>query len=85
MPGEIVFYTKLQCSLCDEGILEVMKVAEMYGVGVKKKNIQDDAALYYRHRFRIPVVEYAGVEIGWGRLKAKELEKNMAPLIQRKT
>ena len=85
MSGEIVFYTKLQCPLCDEGILEVMKVAERYGIGVKKMNIQDDAALYSRHRFRIPVVEYAGVEIGWGRLEAKELEKNMAPLTKRKT
>jgi len=74
----LTFYTKPGCSLCDQGYPLVEELAERFGLEVRRVDIRSDPALVERHGQRIPVLELDGEELGWGRLSARALERNLA-------
>ena len=73
----VVFYSKPDCPLCDEGFRKVARLAGLHGLVVKKVDIEGDPGLFERYRYRIPVVEYDGEELGWGRLSERGLERKL--------
>jgi glutaredoxin len=77
----ITFYSKPDCPLCDEGLAKVQVMAGRHGLRVEKVDIAGDPRLQERHRFRIPVVEFRGVELGWGRLSERGMEKRLRELL----
>lgn len=81
MPAELHFYTRPDCPLCDEFIGAAEAIGARHGLPIRKRNIEElDVATYQKHRYRIPVVEYAAgdsseaVELGWGRLDEQAME-----------
>ncbi|MCZ6796226.1 MAG: glutaredoxin family protein [Planctomycetota bacterium] len=75
---KLIVYTKADCPLCDEGLREVQVVAERYGLEIEKVDVEGDSELFYTHRYRIPVVEFGGEELGWGRLDAGAMARRLA-------
>jgi len=80
-PRELIFYTKPDCPLCVKGMALVKIIAKRNGLEVREVHIDRDADLFYRHRYRIPVVEYDGNELGWGRLDEDALESQLEGLL----
>ena len=78
---ELTFYTKPDCPLCEESYPKVERLAQRYGLGIKRVNIETDRRLFKRHKHRIPVVELAGRELAWGRISEKGLDR----ILQRMT
>ena len=80
MPDQppLIFYTKPGCHLCEEGHPVVERVARRFGLAVVLVDILGDAELLARHGERIPVVMFAGEELGWGRVSEKRLERDLA-------
>ncbi len=78
---ELTFYTKPDCPLCEESFPKVERLAQRYGLGIKRVNIETDRRLFKRHKHRIPVVELAGRELAWGRISEKGLDR----ILQRMT
>lgn len=71
----LLFYSKIDCPLCDKGLPIVEDLARRFGLKVEKIDIlAADPDVLQRHRYRIPVVEFRGQELGWGRLSREELE-----------
>ena len=80
----LLFYTKPDCPLCDEGMALLEPLAKRHGLSIEKVDIRDDPRDFALHRYRIPVVTLIGDgerpadgaeerEIGWGRLDGKAL------------
>lgn len=79
MVEPILFYTKPGCSLCDKVWPAASSLAERYGLELRKVDIEAAGGeLYERHRYRIPVIEWRGVELAWGRIDAAALEEALA-------
>ena len=81
----LVFYSKSDCPLCDEGFQVVLALARRHGLDVRKVSIETAGpAIYQRHRYRIPVLcwEKDGEEreLGWGRLRREELARVVGEL-----
>ena len=73
----LVFYSKPDCPLCDDGFERAQMVARRFGMEIKKVNILSDPDLVARHGERIPVLELQGVELGWGRVSEKGLTRKV--------
>lgn len=80
----LVFYSKPDCHLCDQGLDIVLRLARRHGLDVRKVNIEADPDLFQRHRYRIPVVTLGSVELGWGRLSERALEESLLACQERK-
>ncbi len=79
---KIVFYSKTDCPLCDKGLPIVEDLARRFGLKVEKIDIlAADPDVLQRHRYRIPVVEFRGQELGWGRLSREELERRLEVVV----
>ncbi len=76
-PRVLLFYTKPGCGLCVEAFPKVERVAARYGFSVRRIDIESDPDLFARHRYRIPVVEWDGSELGWGRISERALERDL--------
>ena len=72
------FFSKSDCPLCDKGLAVVRRLAERHGLEVETVDIASDPALVRRHGERIPVLEIAGRELGWGLLSERALERELA-------
>ncbi len=74
---QITYYTKPNCSLCDESYPKVSRLAERYGLALTRVDIETDPGLFDLHRYRIPVVELEGHELAWGRISERGLERKL--------
>ena len=70
-------YSKPDCCLCDQGLPLVERLARRHGLQMEKVDISADPRLQELHGERIPVVELDGVELGWGRLSERALERKL--------
>ena len=70
----LLFLSKPDCPLCDEGYEKLTRLAARYSLAIEKRNIESDPELWEAHRYRIPVVLLDGEEIGWGRLSERGMD-----------
>ncbi len=75
--GGIIVYSKPGCHLCDEGFEKVKMIAARFQLTVTKVDILSHPDLEVRHGERIPVVEYAGEILCWGRISEKRLDREI--------
>ena len=65
---KVIFYSRLGCSLCEEGFLTLKLVQEDIPFKIEILNIEDDEALHEKYMLMIPVVEKDGNVIQYGQL-----------------
>jgi glutaredoxin len=59
----MVLYGKPNCSLCEELKTDLVAMQAKIGFALEERNIEEDAALYDRFRYLIPVLEVDGGEL----------------------
>lgn len=64
----VKFYSRPNCSLCDEGLLLLKLVQEDSNFDIEVINIEEDDALHEKYMLMIPVVEKDGNIIQYGAL-----------------
>lgn len=79
---QLDFYTKPDCPLCDDAFPKVARLAQRFGLGVRRVDIRTDPELLERHRHRIPVIELEGRELAWGRISERGLERALRKLLE---
>lgn len=62
----VVVYSKPQCSLCDKAAAILERLRGEFDYRIEHVDITDDAELFARYRYRIPVVTLDGREIAEG-------------------
>lgn len=75
MTATLVYYSKADCSLCDKSWPVARELAERHRLELEKVDILSDPSLEERYGERIPVLVLGEVELGWGRLSARALER----------
>ncbi len=75
---DLVFYTKPDCPLCEKSLPVARELAQRQGLDLRTVSIETDPALRERHGERVPVLEFGGEAVGWGRLSARALEREMS-------
>lgn len=68
MELKIMFYSRPDCPLCEEGLHTLKFVQEDIPFQLEVKNIEEDEALHEKYMLMIPVVEANGRVIQYGRL-----------------
>lgn len=61
----LILYSTLGCHLCDLAIEVLIHCREVSQKNVCSIDIADDDDLVSRYGVRIPVIAYAGKELGW--------------------
>jgi hypothetical protein len=77
----VVLYTKAECSLCEEMKQQMIQAncAELYAL--EEVDIEEDATLFTRYRYEIPVLSVNGVEAFRHRLIAEEFRAYVTSLV----
>lgn len=65
---EVLFYTRPNCSLCEEARLMLQMAAEDVPIEIEEINIEDDDQIHEKYLLRIPVVVSEGKVIQEGRI-----------------
>jgi glutaredoxin len=69
----VTLYSKPGCHLCEYARELLDELARELAFAVREVNIANEAALFERYRYRIPVLVVDGREIAEGRLSARDL------------
>lgn len=72
---DITLYTKDGCWLCEQVESYLNSVKEGYGLNIKRIEITRDPETYELYRFDIPVVEFPGGKVLYGRIKKADLRR----------
>lgn len=64
----IIYYSRPNCSLCDEGLTLLKLVQEDYPFDMEIVNIEEDDILHEKYMLMIPVVEKDGKIVQFGAL-----------------
>ncbi len=75
---DLVLYTKPDCPLCEKSLPVARELAQRQGLELRTVSIETVPALRERHGERVPVLEFGGEVVGWGRLSARALEREMS-------
>lgn len=65
---KIQFYTRPNCSLCEEARLMIELVSEDVELEIEEINIEDHNQIHEIYMIRIPVIERNGIVIQEGRI-----------------
>jgi thiol-disulfide isomerase/thioredoxin len=65
---KVMFYSRPDCPLCEEGLLTLKLVQEDVPFDIEVKNIEEDEMLHEKYMLMIPVVEENGEMIQYGQL-----------------
>lgn len=65
---KVIFYSRPDCPLCEEGLLTLKLVQEDASFDVEVKNIEEDDVSHEKYMLMIPVVETNGKVIQYGQL-----------------
>lgn len=63
---KVNFYSKQDCSLCDDGLRTLKLVQEDVPFEIQYVNIEEDDALHEKYMLMIPVVEKDGEVLQYG-------------------
>lgn len=75
---ELVFYTKGDCPLCEKSLPVARELAQRHGMGLRTTSIESDPVLEKRLGEQVPVLEFRGEVMGWGRLSLRALEREVS-------
>ena len=78
MNEDLVLYTKPDCPLCEKSLPVARELAQRQGLDLRTVSIETDRVLRERYGERLPVLEFGGEVLGWGRLSARALEREMS-------
>ena len=70
---DIILYTKDNCPLCEYAKEELMKLNKQMNVTYEEVDIYKDDLLLEKFGLMIPVVEYRGERVQYGRVDAESL------------
>lgn len=62
MPTEIHVYGKPGCPLCDEALELLEDIGPRFSFEIVRHNILEDAALFEKYRYLVPVLVIDGIE-----------------------
>lgn len=65
---QIQFYTRPNCSLCEEARLMIQLVSEDIELDIEEINIENNDRIHEKYVIRIPVIESEGIVIQEGRI-----------------
>ncbi|MET0785329.1 MAG: glutaredoxin family protein [Paenisporosarcina sp.] len=65
---QIQFYTRPNCSLCEEAKLMLQLVSEDVDLEIEEINIEQEDHIHEKYLIRIPVIEHDGKVIQEGRV-----------------
>ena len=65
---KVIFYSRPDCPLCEEGLLTLKLVQEDVPFDIEVKNIEEDDTLHEKYTLMIPVVEENGKMLQYGQL-----------------
>ncbi|MEW9502102.1 glutaredoxin family protein [Jeotgalibacillus marinus] len=74
---EVVFYTRLNCSLCDEAKRILTLVQEDIPFTIDERNIDDRDDWTEKYGLMIPVVEIDGEVVQYGKVEYVTLSKRL--------
>ncbi|MFT3709328.1 MAG: glutaredoxin family protein [Archangium sp.] len=74
MPAQIDVYRKAGCQMCDDAADLLADFRREWAFDVTEHNIQADAALFQKYRYRVPVVVIDGIERLELRFDQRQLE-----------
>jgi hypothetical protein len=79
IPRRVVeIYSKPDCSLCEVALAAVKAVQRRIPFDLVERDVREDAALYKRWRYDIPVVCIDGVVALSGRVTEEAFERQLA-------
>lgn len=78
----VKLYSRAGCPLCDEAFEELNLLKQSMKLEVEIVNIYTDDALLEQYQLMIPVVEYDGIMLGYGKIKKDFIRKRLLDKIQ---
>ncbi|WP_042350712.1 glutaredoxin family protein [Bacillus massiliigorillae] len=75
MSVELQLYSKKNCHLCDIAKKELELLKQRVGITYQEIDIYNDDQLLEKYGLMIPVVEYKGEIIQYGRVDCEEIQK----------
>lgn len=78
MPKTLTFHTKPGCTLCEKAWPAAIELAARHGLELSRVDVTADPELMALHGERIPVLMLGEHELGWGRLSARALERELS-------
>ncbi len=72
------FHTRPGCTLCEKAWPVAQELARRHGLELSSVDVSTDPELQARYGERIPVLALGGRELGWGRLSARALERELS-------
>ena len=72
------FHTRSGCTLCEKAWPVAQELAQRHGLELRAVDVSTDPELEARYGERIPVLVLGKRELGWGRLSARALERELA-------
>ena len=72
------FHTRPGCTLCEKAWPVAQELARRHGLELRPVDVSGDPELEARYGERIPVLVLGERELGWGRLSARALERELA-------
>ena len=76
---KVHFYSRPNCSLCEEGLILLKLVQEELSFDIEVVNIEEDDAVHEKYMLMIPVVEIDGQTIQYGALDYVTLFEAISP------
>jgi hypothetical protein len=70
-------YSRTSCPLCVEALEELEKLKESMDIEIELVDIYSDDALLEQYQLMIPVVEYEGMVLGYGKIKKDFIRKRL--------
>ncbi len=78
----VKLYSRAGCPLFDEAFEELNLLKQSMKLEVEIVNIYTDDALLEQYQLMIPVVEYDGIMLGYGKIKKDFIRKRLLDKIQ---
>jgi glutaredoxin len=70
-------YSRNSCPLCAEALEELEKLKNDMEIEIEVVDIYSDDALLEKYQLMIPVVEYGGLVLGYGKIKKDFIRKRL--------
>jgi hypothetical protein len=75
----LTLYTRRGCALCEEFLAELAPWGAAHNLPVEVRDVDDSDITRRRYGLKVPVLEFDGIAVCYGRLDLAELERLMRP------